>query len=63
MSNSKTLFIYIYVLSTLSGFMGLKTYHLMFFFGVDTLCFWIFSVYMGLIHCGFGVFLFLTHNL
>ena len=27
------------------------------------LCFWIFIVTMGLIHCGFGVFLFLTHNL
>ena len=27
------------------------------------LCFWVFSVFMGLIHCGFGVFLFLTYNL
>ena len=27
------------------------------------LMFWVFNVYMGLIHCGFGVYLFLTHNL
>ena len=27
------------------------------------LMFWVFVIYMGLIHCGFGVYLFLTHNL